>query len=65
MTPSEKFKADPEEIIVPQCSKCKHYLPGTMKCHAFPNGMPNQISSNEFNHVNPYPGDNGIRFEPK
>ncbi len=31
---------------------------------AFPQGIPEAILSNELPHDPPYPGDNGIRFEP-
>jgi len=33
------------------------------KCDAF-EWMPSDILTGRHNHVNPYPGDNGIRFEP-
>ena len=34
-------------------------------CEAFPQGIPEEIWVGEFDHTKPYPGDNGIRFEPK
>ena len=61
-------------------NKCKHFefpekqiLPGPEEpsdnyryfCIAFPDGIPEEILLGEHDHKTPYPGDNGIRFEPK
>ncbi|MEO3826949.1 hypothetical protein [Actinomadura sp. B10D3] len=32
-------------------------------CDAFPEGVPNEIYRNGFDHRNPFEGDRGIRFE--
>jgi hypothetical protein len=34
-----------------------------MRCAAFPGGIPTPILLLEADHREPYPGDNGIRFE--
>ena len=34
-------------------------------CAAFPDGMPEDDEWEDFDHRRPYPGDHGIRFEPK
>jgi hypothetical protein len=49
-----------------QCIKCKHFdeTPRTFKCTAFPDGIPDQILLSEHDHKKPFPGDNGIHFEP-
>ena len=48
-----------------QCGRCKHYR-GNMTCDAFPEfgGIPQEIFALEFDHRQPFPGDNGIRWEP-
>ena len=46
-----------------QCLMCDHYL-GENECDAFPVGIPEEISSGEYDHTQPYSGDNGIQFEP-
>jgi hypothetical protein len=33
------------------------------KCSAFPKGIPAKILNGEFDHRNPYPDDQGFRFE--
>jgi hypothetical protein len=35
-----------------------------MHCSAVPEEIPSAILINLHNHRKPYPGDNGIRFEP-
>ena len=55
---------DPDELIVPQCADCIHYL-GKRDCKAYPRRIPYPIFSNEVDHTKPYRNDNGIRFEEK
>lgn len=58
---------------VPQCVNClfldrrksqNQATPLPYTCIAFPAGIPDLIIRNKFDHKNPYPGDNGIQFEP-
>ena len=57
-------------LIYPeQCEPCKHFRskqPGGF-CSAFPDGegIPLAILDIEVDHRLPYPGDHGIRWEPK
>ena len=48
-----------------QCFECVNFWYGVpAKCKAFPKGIPDKILFGEHDHRNPYPGDNGITFEP-
>jgi len=46
-----------------QCIMCKHFQ--LIGCDAFPERIPVEIITGHFDHHNPYPGDNGIRFEAR
>lgn len=51
-----------------KCLECK-YLGETTDdfiatCKAFPKGIPDEIFFEKIIHDKPYPGDNGIQFEP-
>jgi len=54
--------------MIPQCLDCKHRFPHEtgkpMHCAALPEKIPVIILKNRHDHREPYPGDNGIRFEP-
>lgn len=47
------------------CFECKHisFDGRTPVCSAFPDGVPRDILFGDEGHTQPYPGDNGIRFE--
>ena len=55
-------------IYVHQCALCRHLTPNEptgrgRTCTAFPQGIPQEILQNRFDHRKPYPGDHGIRFQ--
>ena len=37
---------------------------GRMACEAFPGGIPRPLLAGLIDHLGPYPGDGGVRFEP-
>lgn len=49
----------------PICWYCRHRVAGTWTCAAFPGGIPEAIADGDFDHRADYPGDDGIRFEPR
>jgi hypothetical protein len=56
-------------FIIAQCPCCNHWQSESEKsrftgtCAAFPDGIPDNVFANKFNHRTEYPSDNGIRFE--
>jgi hypothetical protein len=54
------------------CTKCAHFRADESEdtislppfCTAFPQGIPDEIIRQGYDHRNPYDGDNGIMFEP-
>lgn len=64
----KKIKTPEEEVssISPVCTFCVHFDETDVLarlCKAFPNGIPLDIWLGQKNHDEPYPGDNGVRFE--
>jgi hypothetical protein len=47
-----------------RCKFCANYL-GDRKCKAFSDTIPDEIWSGDVAHDDPFPGDNGIRYESK
>lgn len=55
-------------VIPRQCQTCKHFHQERRGnyCDAFPETpIPNEILDMRFDHRNAYPGDRGIRWEPR
>jgi len=54
-------------IAAPICVTCRYLDRGNKKkpvCSAFPGGIPVAIITMQHDHREPYPGDQGIQFEP-
>lgn len=52
--------------IQSMCLACRHLdreKENMHVCDAFEEGIPDEIWTNRHDHHDPYPGDNGIRFE--
>ena len=55
--------------LSPVCNGCRHFRDWRLGerigfCDAFPKGIPRAIWQGEHDHRTPFPGDQGIRFEP-
>ena len=60
----DKYQFQKKDFYSPLCNKCKNYL-YDKNCKAFPEGIPDNILTGEFDHIKRYPGqDNNILFEP-
>ena len=54
------------ELPAPKCFTCQHWDPENPgHCAAFPNGVPGPILRGDHDHVEPYPGDAGIRYQAR
>jgi hypothetical protein len=50
---------------LPQCATCLHLeVDPEQTCTAFPDGIPDDIWWNRFDHRQPHSGDHGVGWEP-
>ena len=51
-------------LLPPICEACTHrHEEIGYRCDAFPDGIPDAITVDGFDHRQPFDGDHGIRFE--
>lgn len=55
-----EYAPSPEELLDPYLCDA-----GSLKCDAFPEGIPWPIQEGEFDHAVPYAGDHGIQYVAK
>lgn len=63
--PTEHVEYPSERL--PLCLACQRLRPpvrGRWACAAFPGGIPSRLLCAAADHSEPFPGDQGIRFEP-
>ena len=62
-----QFEEIPLDMLFKEgyCINCRrvYYEGEEACCEAFPSGIPEKLWNGEILHLEPYPGDNGIRFE--
>ena len=60
--------SEPLKAFAASCNTCRHVIGSFAalhpKCRAFPDGIPIEIIHAYNDHKTPYPGDNGIQYEP-
>ena len=59
------FDAVPGDPPKPaDCDSCRNKTDNAPTCLAFPNGIPRPLLDGDVGHKMPFPGDNGVRYEP-
>lgn len=55
----------------PSCGSCRHFdlvkfqENKEFRCVAYPNGIPEHLYLGYHDHKTPYPGDQGIQYQPR
>jgi hypothetical protein len=58
------YDKDHPIVFKTRCHLCIHKFSGIPGCAAYPSGIPHALAIGDVLHEEPYPGDQGIRFEP-
>ena len=56
---------NPDGVVFSQCMTCLWKRDMLPSCDAFPDGIPDEIQSNEIDHREPYGDDLEIQWEPR
>lgn len=55
-----------EGSYIPICFSCAHFkglIQGKMRCQAFPEGIPQELTAKGARHDTQFPGDHGILYQ--
>lgn len=60
----DDIQVSDEPLTCQQCFVCAQLVSyDTLRCKAFPRGIPKDIIERRYDHTTPYPCDNGITFK--
>ena len=62
---SSGTQGDAIVAISKRCLDCRFLRNPPLTCDAFVEGIPGEILNGDFDHVEPFEGDDGIQFEKK
>lgn len=64
-TIKERMKSAGVVILTPCATCARRDLKNTLRCDAYPFGIPTAILSGKTQHREPFPGDHGLTYQPR